>query len=66
MQGKWKTPEQQRQAVRNECERRGICITPTGKAAFHLAGPGVDLLVADLAFVDLSNLAPAMGRSGWL
>ncbi|WP_407280119.1 hypothetical protein U5817_06690 [Aromatoleum evansii] len=58
--------EQKRQYVLAECKRRGIRVTPTGKTAFRLVGAGVDLLVADLAFVDAASLAPAKGRSEWV
>ncbi|MBD5801326.1 hypothetical protein AZOA_07390 [Azoarcus sp. Aa7] len=59
MQPKRLTMEQRRQAVREECRRRRISITPSGKGAFHLVGPGVDLLAADLALVDMGSLKPA-------
>lgn len=58
-QPKRPTTEQRRQAVRDECNNRRIRIEPTGKA-FHLTGAGVDMLVADLALVDLRSLEPVM------
>jgi len=44
--------------VRHMCRERGIRIEPCGKG-FHLVGPGVDLLAADLSQVLLTDLAPA-------
>lgn len=56
MQPKRPTLEQRRQAVRDECARRGIRINPSGKSAFHLYGIGVDMLTTDLALIDLRSL----------
>jgi len=58
------TDEHRRQTVRDECHRRGIRITASGKAAFRLTAPGVDLLTTDLALVDLRSLEPVLGE-GW-
>ena len=53
--------ERQRAIVLAECQRRGITIQQQGKA-WVLRGPGVDLLVADLASVTLDNLEPHLPR----
>jgi len=42
--------ERRRANVRRECEKRGIRVEPVGKA-WRLRGPGVDLVVVDLAEV---------------
>lgn len=44
--------------IKAECARRGIAIRRPSKHCWHLIGPGVDLLVADLASVTPDNLAP--------
>lgn len=53
--------EQRRQRVRQECQERGIAIRQRGKA-WHLSGPGIDLLTADLANVEPSLLKPYQPR----
>jgi len=49
--------ERKRQTIRAECERRGLTITPRGKA-FWIAGQGVSLIVSDLATVSGRELDP--------
>jgi hypothetical protein len=44
--------------IRRLCEQRGIRIIPRGRA-FHVVGPGVDILCADLRTVSESDLTPA-------
>jgi hypothetical protein len=45
-----------------EIERRGLALEPTGALAFRLRGPGVDVMVARVDDLTLSDLEPAHGR----
>lgn len=54
--------QKQREAIRAECERRNIKITPHGKG-FALRGTGVSIDVLDLAYLTSSDLAPFVSRT---
>ncbi len=47
--------ERRRANVRRECEKRGIKVEQLGKA-WRLRGPGVNLVVSDLAEVRMVEL----------
>ena len=51
------SPSARRELIRKECERRGIKIIERGRT-FHLVGPGVDIVVVDLATLTVDCLAP--------
>ena len=58
-------PDQQRQqrrdAIMAECARRGITIEQRGQS-WLLLGPGVDLTAADLANLEVHDIAPYQPR----
>ncbi|OGA36833.1 MAG: hypothetical protein A3G80_02610 [Betaproteobacteria bacterium RIFCSPLOWO2_12_FULL_62_13b] len=54
--------QQRREAIRAQCEARGITIAQQG-ACYLLRGPGVDLMTVDLADLSETDLLP-YGSSG--
>ena len=56
--------QRQREAIRAECQRRGIKVETRGNA-FSLTGPGVSLLAADLANLDANDLRPYQSQGAY-
>ena len=54
--------KRQREAIRAECQKRGITVARRGNA-FSLSGPGVSILAADLANLDENDLRPCQPQA---
>ena len=55
-----------REAIKSAIEQRGLLCVPYGKA-WRVFGKGVDILTADLGYLDASQLCPfhsALQRQG--
>ncbi len=53
--------QQQREAIRAQCEARGIKLEQR-ECSYRLTGPGVDLICSDLANLDANDLRPQQPR----
>lgn len=53
--------QEQREFIRGECAQRRIKVIQCGQT-YSLRGPGVDLMTADLANLDVNDLAPFQPR----
>ena len=50
--------QHKREELRKEIERRGLRCVQQGKG-WRVIGQGVDIVAADLAYIDASQLSPA-------
>ena len=59
--GNMSLADRKREAVRKEIERRGLSCIQQGKA-WHVYGLDVDIVTADLAYIEPAGLAPYRPR----